>query len=225
MLRKIESDAKSLSLHRDSDSMVTSDTATSISSLKRSMQFSFDKEPFVARIYQKWTRCSLKRSFYEQQHSTPDIAQSAETWKAEQRRRSQAIDKALEEDSRSLRGECNVLLLGSESKAEIAKQMRITHGTVYSAEELQDYRHAIFNTVCEYAGIIANMIKEFNMAPESDPIWGHMNYLADYVLDTNPKSSGLDPKFRAAIESIRGSSYYATLMDNTFESDLPDTVE
>ena len=40
---------------------------------------------------------------------------------ADQRKRSQAIDRRLEEDSRRLRRECKILLLGAPARARAAR--------------------------------------------------------------------------------------------------------
>ncbi|KAH7124414.1 hypothetical protein EDB81DRAFT_731324, partial [Dactylonectria macrodidyma] len=53
MFKKMQSDTESLYVHRDVDSLMTSYTATSISSSKRSILFEFDPELFVSRIYQR----------------------------------------------------------------------------------------------------------------------------------------------------------------------------
>ncbi|KAG7410021.1 hypothetical protein Forpe1208_v011073 [Fusarium oxysporum f. sp. rapae] len=46
-------DTASLIVHRDSDSIVT---ATSVSSSKWSVQFAFDRDLFVTKVYEKWIR-------------------------------------------------------------------------------------------------------------------------------------------------------------------------
>ncbi|KAH8888107.1 guanine nucleotide binding protein, alpha subunit [Thozetella sp. PMI_491] len=204
--------------------MLTSYTATSISSPKRSIQFPFDADLFVSRIYQRWIRGSLKKSLHEQQHDTPYPQPYSWSWKedAERRKRSEAIDRLLEDDSKRLRREIRILLLGSESKAEIVKQMKMNHAKGYSEKELQSYRPTIFTYVCECAGVVASAIRQFGMAPKSDPIWGHTDYISTYVLD--PKPYGLDPKFMAALELIRHSPDYAKLMNHS-EFHLPDSAE
>ncbi|KAG4279589.1 hypothetical protein BFJ70_g17482 [Fusarium oxysporum] len=51
--QKMDRDTASLTVHRDADSIVT---ATSVSSSKWSVQFAFDSELFITRVYKRWIR-------------------------------------------------------------------------------------------------------------------------------------------------------------------------
>ncbi|RKK63895.1 hypothetical protein BFJ69_g16815 [Fusarium oxysporum] len=53
VFREMERDTASLIVHRDTDSIVT---ATSVSSSKWSLQFTFDKELLVTNVYERWIR-------------------------------------------------------------------------------------------------------------------------------------------------------------------------
>lgn len=53
VFRKMDRDTASLIVHRDADSIVT---ASSVSSSKWSVQFTFDKELFITRVYERWIR-------------------------------------------------------------------------------------------------------------------------------------------------------------------------
>ncbi|KAG5749070.1 hypothetical protein H9Q70_008263 [Fusarium xylarioides] len=52
-LQDIDRDTASLIVHRDSDSIIT---ATSVSSSRWSVQFAFDRELFITKVYDKWIR-------------------------------------------------------------------------------------------------------------------------------------------------------------------------
>ncbi|KAH7248547.1 G-protein alpha subunit-domain-containing protein [Fusarium redolens] len=52
-LQDMDRDTASLIVHRDSDSIIT---ATSISSSRWSVQFAFDRELFITKVYDKWIR-------------------------------------------------------------------------------------------------------------------------------------------------------------------------
>ncbi|KAL7762713.1 hypothetical protein ACKLNR_009248 [Fusarium oxysporum f. sp. zingiberi] len=52
-LEEMGRDTASLIVHRDSDSIVT---ATSVSSSRWSVQFAFDRELFITKVYEKWIR-------------------------------------------------------------------------------------------------------------------------------------------------------------------------
>uniref|UniRef100_A0A0D2XXT8 GNA-3 g protein alpha subunit GNA-3 n=1 Tax=Fusarium oxysporum (strain Fo5176) TaxID=660025 RepID=A0A0D2XXT8_FUSOF len=52
-LQDMDRDTASLIVHRDSDSIVT---ATSVNSSRWSVQFAFDRELFITKVYEKWIR-------------------------------------------------------------------------------------------------------------------------------------------------------------------------
>ena len=62
-----------------------------------------------------------------------------------QQKRSQAIDRHLEEDSKQLRRECKILLLGNSNsgKSTIVKQMKIIHQNGYGVDELSLFRPTV----------------------------------------------------------------------------------
>ena len=59
--------------------------------------------------------------------------------------RSQEIDKQIEEDSRKLKKECKILLLGSgeSGKSTIVKQVKIIHQNGFTTEELIAYKVSV----------------------------------------------------------------------------------
>ena len=67
--------------------------------------------------------------------------------------RSQEIDKQIEEDSRKLKKECKILLLGSgeSGKSTIVKQMKIIHQNGYTPDELITFRTTIYRNLLESA--------------------------------------------------------------------------
>lgn len=68
-----------------------------------------------------------------------------------EREKSQHIDRELEEDSKRLRRECKILLLGSgeSGKSTIVKQMKIIHQNGYSQEELKSWKLTIYKNIIE----------------------------------------------------------------------------
>ncbi|KAJ3055514.1 Guanine nucleotide-binding protein alpha-2 subunit [Rhizophlyctis rosea] len=76
------------------------------------------------------------------------VCQSTEEQESAQK--SQAIDKAIEEDSRAFRRDCKILLLGGgeSGKSTIVKQMKIIHQNGYTKEEMLAFRPTIYkNTI------------------------------------------------------------------------------
>ncbi|KAH7247273.1 uncharacterized protein BKA55DRAFT_540604 [Fusarium redolens] len=66
---EVDRDTASLIVHRDTDSIVT---ATSVSSSRWSVQFAFDKELFITRVYERWIRnlATMRRTQSQVQSNT-----------------------------------------------------------------------------------------------------------------------------------------------------------
>jgi guanine nucleotide-binding protein G(i) subunit alpha len=209
VFKKMESDTASLYVHRDIDSFVTSQRGTSISSSKRSIDFDFDPELFMSRIYKRWMKGSVKKSLYEQQSET--------TYSS---RRSRAIDRVLENDKKRLGRECNVLLLGSESRRDIMKMIHYHNGL--SCDNLSAYRLKVFEIVYESAKALVDAIQQFQIAPEVDGIQEHIHFITAFVPSSDQT---FDPKFKAAIEALLKSRYYPEVMLQHTEVSLPESAE
>ncbi|KAF5618005.1 GNA-3 g alpha subunit GNA-3 [Fusarium sp. NRRL 25303] len=70
-LEDMDRDTASLIVHRDSDSIVT---ATSVSSSRWSVQFAFDRELFISKVYDKWIR-RLATTRRSSSHRSDDTTQ------------------------------------------------------------------------------------------------------------------------------------------------------
>ncbi|KAG6827076.1 guanine nucleotide-binding protein subunit alpha [Tricholoma furcatifolium] len=80
----------------------------------------------------------------------------------EQKEKSDAIDKQLEEDGKKYKRECKILLLGSgeSGKSTIVKQMKIIHQSGFSQSELEAYRPVVYKNVLDSAhGVLVYMRK------------------------------------------------------------------
>nr|CEG03479.1 unnamed protein product [Fusarium acuminatum CS5907] len=207
----MQSDTASLYVHRDVDSLMTY-PGTSISSSKRSIEFEFDAELFMSRIYKRWMKGLVKKTLHEQQSETPFSPRLSP--------RSQAIDNNLRMDAKRLQCECKILLLGSESRGEIARMFQCYAGLCQ--DELLKYRLAVFENVCESAKALVDAMRQYEVAPESDTIWGHVDFIMAFI----PESGlALDPRFKTAIEAILGSPHYSEVMERCTEFYLPDIAE
>ncbi|KAG6860453.1 guanine nucleotide-binding protein subunit alpha [Termitomyces sp. Mi166 len=69
----------------------------------------------------------------------------------EEKARSDAIDKQIEEDAKKYKRECKILLLGSgeSGKSTIVKQMKIIHQNGFSQVELEAYRPVVYKNVLD----------------------------------------------------------------------------
>lgn len=81
-------------------------------------------------------------------------------------KRSQQIDQLLRDDCKRRKRQVNVLLLGSgeSGKSTFLKQMIIIHGhRDFTAEELRDYRHQIYQNVINGMGTLLQARHKFNL--------------------------------------------------------------
>ncbi|KAG9308775.1 guanine nucleotide binding protein, alpha subunit [Chiua virens] len=153
-----------------------------------------------------------------------------------QKERSDAIDRQLEEDSRRLRKECKILLLGqspcqhlvplsscadltlvlgsSESgKSTIVKQMKIIHQNGFTDEELLTYRAQA--TILAMRKLGLDCIHPHN----------HVNAerIFDYRIDPSP-SFEFSPEIAEAIDQLWKDPIIPQLMDHTSQFYLMDSA-
>ncbi|KAH8804782.1 G protein alpha subunit [Xylogone sp. PMI_703] len=121
----------------------------------------------------------------------------------EQKKRSQMIDRKLEEDSKKLRRECKILLLGSgeSGKSTIVKQMKIIHQNGYTVDELALYRLTIYKNLIDCSKALIGAMRQFNIEPEEQVNREYSDFLMDYQVDPDPHTP-LDIKVGTAITSL-----------------------
>ncbi|KAG1734502.1 heterotrimeric G protein alpha subunit [Suillus lakei] len=83
----------------------------------------------------------------------------------EEKARSDAIDRQIEEDSRKFRKECKILLLGSgeSGKSTIVKQMKIIHQNGFTKNELMAFRSTIYRNTLDSAQAIVLQMRNMNV--------------------------------------------------------------
>ena len=108
---------------------------------------------------------------------------SAEDRKAQLR--SQEIDKQIEEDSRRLKKECKVLLLGSDGpgKSTCIKQMKIIQQNGYTLDERMAYRHTIYRNLLDSAQLVIAAMRKFGMDCEDPANQARLEKILDYSVD------------------------------------------
>ncbi|KAK4125457.1 guanine nucleotide binding protein, alpha subunit [Parathielavia appendiculata] len=145
---------------------------------------------------------------------------------SDSRKRSNKIDKELEEDSKKLRKECKILLLGSgeSGKSTIVKQMKIIHLKGYSQDELASYRPTVYKNLLECAKALCSAMRQFDIEPVIFENRAHCDFLLDYSLDTNPQAR-IDPKVGVAVESVWNDPAKEQLMERQTEFYLMDSAE
>ncbi|KAL1599874.1 Guanine nucleotide-binding protein alpha-2 subunit [Paraconiothyrium brasiliense] len=150
---------------------------------------------------------------------------SADNQDAEQKKRSQAIDRKLEEDSRRLRRECKILLLGSgeSGKSTIVKQMKIIHQNGYTQEELAMYRLTIYKNVIDCAKALIGAMHQFEIVPSDSSNEEYCRYLLDYTVDPDPEKP-LDIRVGQAITSVWRDPCVSKVLEHSSEFYLMDSA-
>ncbi|XWW99388.1 hypothetical protein V2A60_007398 [Cordyceps javanica] len=128
---------------------------------------------------------------------------SSTSEEAEKKKKSQAIDRIIEEDSKRLKKECKILLLGSgeSGKSTIVKQMKIIHLKGYSDEELYNYRPTVFKNLVECAKAIITAMQQFGIEPQIEDNRQYMAFLMEYQAESGPQAQ-VDPQVGTAVQSL-----------------------
>ncbi|KAB8279501.1 guanine nucleotide binding protein, alpha subunit [Aspergillus minisclerotigenes] len=166
----------------------------------------------------------------------------------EPKKRSQAIDRRLEEDSRRLRRECKILLLGmfgefflawrffvsdcdvfpvsgsgESGKSTIVKQMKIIHQNGYTVEELALYRLTVCKNLLDCAKSLVGAYHQFSLEPSSQKVRDYVQYISDYNIDPDPHTT-LDAKVGEAITYIWNDPCTSTVLEHQNEFYLMDSA-
>ncbi|QPG94725.1 G protein alpha subunit [Epichloe festucae Fl1] len=151
---------------------------------------------------------------------------SSSSEEAEQKKKSQAIDRVIEEDSRRLRKECKILLLGSgeSGKSTIVKQMKIIHLKGYSEDELYNYRPTVFKNLVECAKAVITAMQQFEIEPQRKENRTYVDYLLSYQAESGPQAQ-IDPQVGVAVQSLWADPARDRLMEHQTEFYLMDSAE
>ncbi|MCJ1249507.1 Guanine nucleotide-binding protein alpha-2 subunit [Trapelia coarctata] len=143
----------------------------------------------------------------------------------EKKKRSRAIDARLEEDSKRLRKECKILLLGSgeSGKSTIVKQMKIIHQNGYTVDELALYRLTIYKNVMDCAKALIGAMRQFEIDPTIPENEDEAEYLLSYQVDPDPHRP-LDLRVGTAVVSIWKDPSIAKVMEHQSEFYLMDSA-
>ncbi|CAK4031142.1 G- alpha subunit [Lecanosticta acicola] len=150
---------------------------------------------------------------------------SSNNEEGDQKKRSQMIDRGLEEDLKKLRRECKILLLGSgeSGKSTIVKQMKIIHQNGYSVDELALYRHTIYKNLIDCAKALMGAMRQFEIEPENPDNRSLCDYIMEYTVDPDPQQA-LDPKVGDAIASVLRDPCIPKVFDHQNEFYLMDSA-
>ena len=202
---RIASDTESLVVHRDSASFLShyTDRLSKISVL-----FSFDGEIFASRVYDRVIRGSLKEALRRQQ----DIASAGQ-------KRSTSIDHLLKKDSRRLKLEVKILLMGSpgSSKEDIVARMKMGD-TPLSAERRGSYRRTVRERVVESAKDLIRAMERNNITPAVERNKGCTQYVANYAMD--PSGENFDEIFARAVMSLWSDPFIQEMKESWQHTDF-----
>ncbi|KAG9245750.1 G protein alpha subunit [Calycina marina] len=151
---------------------------------------------------------------------------STNTEETEQKKRSQQIDKKLEEDSKKLRRECKILLLGSgeSGKSTIVKQMKIIHQNGYTVDELALYRLTVYKNLVDCSKALISAMRQMDITPTDPANVDFSDYLLDYTVNPDPHTP-LDQKVGVAVTSLwKDSAVSGELMERQSEFYLMDSA-
>ena len=135
--------------------------------------------------------------------------------------RSEAIDRALQQDATTLRRETKIVLVGqiSSGKDLIMHQMKALYAEgYYSAEERMKYRYAVWQVVRGLMYSITNLLKDTGVALPAELNKDFAILL--HEVET-PQEEGITLEVVRAINNIWTSSEFSTLYVRNFEIDFP----
>ncbi|KAI9807664.1 MAG: G protein alpha subunit [Sarcosagium campestre] len=150
---------------------------------------------------------------------------SSNSEELEKKKRSQMIDRKLEEDSRRLRRECKILLLGSgeSGKSTIVKQMKIIHQNGYSMEELALYRLTIYKNLVDCSKALIGAMRQFEIEPANPGNTRFADYLLEYIVDPDPQTP-LDTKVGQAVTALWQDANVPAVLERQSEYYLMDSA-
>ncbi|KAF3205692.1 Guanine nucleotide-binding protein alpha-2 subunit [Orbilia oligospora] len=143
----------------------------------------------------------------------------------EQRKKSQAIDREIMDDSRRLRRECKILLLGSgeSGKSTIVKQMKIIHQNGYTVDELQHYRLTVYKNLVDCAKALIDAMRQFDIVPEHEANKEHMEFLYTFQVDPDPNVP-LDLRVSKAVAALWDDPAVPSVLEHQSEFYIMDSA-
>ncbi|KAK5739282.1 Guanine nucleotide-binding protein alpha-2 subunit [Elasticomyces elasticus] len=202
----MEKDTASLVVHYDDRSSFRSKFSDAGSKL--SATFAFDRELWVTDVYARRFRHVLKREIREPRDTSngPDETRTEAVpfaYNKAEWAESQTIDRALEKDSKRLRRECQVLIMGTcdADKDALLKLFKITNGGGYSLEELRSYRGTVRATLIDNARRLLRAMVAVNLDLE-DPCRRELVQVIQQSSMGVDLQESMEPNIGAAVVSL-----------------------
>ncbi|KAG0194783.1 Guanine nucleotide-binding protein alpha-2 subunit [Apophysomyces sp. BC1034] len=133
----------------------------------------------------------------------------------EARGHSRRIDRIIEEDSKRLKRECKILLLGSgeSGKSTVVKQMKIIHQNGYTNDELYGWRATVYKNVVDSARALVAAIRQFDYAFEDSVNNNYAQRIMNCHVGGNPNRP-LDFGLVDAIDHVWQDGVVTRLLEN-----------
>lgn len=191
VFKRVKDDTVSMYVHRDTASIYSRCTDTLS---KIPIVFSFDRDLFITKVYERALRGSLKASLRRQQadfesSKMPALSPLEKREMKEQKRRSEAIDRRLEEDSKTFRREANVLLMGADYDGQelLMEHMRtITEGE-YTTDELRMYKPLVWRALIAAVSAVTERVQEKQPEQLGKEDMNHIGILAQELEKFQPE--------------------------------------
>ncbi|TXT08819.1 hypothetical protein VHUM_02947 [Vanrija humicola] len=136
---------------------------------------------------------------------------------------SNAIDRQLEDDSKKLKKECKILLLGSgeSGKSTIVKQMKIIHQNGYSRDELLQFKTVVHKNVLDSAQALVMAMRKLGVDPEDPTNRTHADRILEYRMEAD---APVPTEIFRAIEALWHDPIIPVVMDRSSEFYLMDSA-
>ena len=172
----------------------------------------------MSNVYERALRGSLKEALRRQQLDASSVD-------VQNTKQSLAIDRSLQEDARTMRRECKVLLLGAEDsgKSDTVKCMKMTHGECFTTEDPCMYRSMIYKTVVDCAKALVDALEHLGIEPEEKTSKAHCDYVRDFVVNADSEFR-LGENFGHAIAAIWSDPCMVRLLERRNEFYLMDSA-
>lgn len=227
VFQQMDRDTASLIVHRDSDSIIT---ATSASSSKWSVQFAFDSELFITRVYDRWIRklATIRNGDISQQPDTPqqenlntlnrnlpnrDPPDGSEQHTFTQthnisKKHSQLSLRLGERITKSLslkRSRLSVMVpvLGSTTRKGFIEGMKLANGDqCYTEEQSHLFRPIIIASTIQSAKYLSEMLLHSLPMAQLEPIRTQLRSILEYKRNPGYDVS-LGPELVKTISQVR----------------------
>ncbi|KAF8637688.1 hypothetical protein AX16_010763 [Volvariella volvacea WC 439] len=136
----------------------------------------------------------------------------------EDKMRSDAIDKQIEEDNKKYNRECKILLLGSgeSGKSTIVKQMKIIHQGGFSQADLAEYRPIIYKNIIDSAHAVINYMNKAKLEPEEYANRALAQKILTYQAEESSDNILFPPELAEAINQLWKDPIIPKIMDEHF---------